>query len=191
MVDEQPQLPDAESQNPHLRKVNDTMLDGLGQLAAYFGFPKVMGQLYGTLLLSSTPLSLDDMMARLDISKASVSMNMRTLEHLGIVREVWMRGKTGRRKYYEAETNYWQVITNILAGRELRDVDRAIHVMEENTQDLAHAMKTMSESEQIAARHYIERMAQLQLLFQFARLMISNILAQANDLDNSSTPPEM
>ena len=62
MVEEQPQTPDAESKNPHLRKVNDTMLDGLGQLADYFGFPKVMGQLYGTLLLSSTPLSLDELM---------------------------------------------------------------------------------------------------------------------------------
>lgn len=183
MVDDRPQLPEAESQNPHLRKVNDTMLDGLGQLADYFGFPKVMGQLYGTLLLSPAPLSLDDMMARLNISKASVSMNMRTLEHFGMVREVWVRGKTGRRKYYEAETNYWHMITNILASREMRDVERAIHVMEENTQDLAHAMNSMSGEEQEAARHYIERMAQLQLLFQFARLMISNILAQANDVD--------
>lgn len=186
MVEEQPQNPNAESKNPHLRKVNDTMLDGLGQLADYFGFPKVMGQLYGTLLLSSTPLSLDDMMERLDISKASVSMNMRTLEHLGIVREVWVRGKAGRRKYYEAETNYWQVITNVLAGREMRDVERAIHVMEENTQNLAHAMNTMSGPEQEEAKHYIERMAQLQLLFQFARLMISNILAQANDLETTN-----
>lgn len=190
MVDEQPQIPDADSQNPHLRKVNDTMLDGLGQLADYFGFPKVMGQLYGTLLLSSSPLSLDDMMARLDISKASVSMNMRTLEHLGIVREVWVRGKAGRRKYYEAETNYWQVITNVLAGREMRDVERAIRVMEENTENLAHAMNSMSGPEQETARHYIERMAQLQLLFQFARLMISNILAQSSELDNPSSPSE-
>ena len=41
-------------------------------------------------------------------------------------------------------------------------------------------------------KHYIERMAQLQLLFQFARLMISNILAQANELEttNDDTPDE-
>jgi len=30
-------------------------------------------------------------MERLGISKASVSTNMRTLEHMGIVREVWVK----------------------------------------------------------------------------------------------------
>lgn len=169
--------------NPHLLKVHDTMLDGLGQLADYFGFPKIMGQLYGSLLLSAAPLSLDDLMARLNISKASVSMNIRTLEHLGMVRQVWVKGSSGRRKYYEAETNYWQVITNVLAGREMRDVERAIHVMEENSQHLAKEMQSMTGAEQDAARHYIERMAQLQLLFQFARLMISNILAQSQGIE--------
>ncbi len=169
--------------NPELRKVHDSMLEGLGQLADYFGFSKVIGQLYGTLLMSAGPLSLDDMMERLDISKASVSMNMRTLEHLGMVRQVWVRGRGGRRKYYEAETNYWQVITGILNGREMRDVERAIAVMEENSQNLAKSMQQMTAEEQAAARLYTERMVQLQALFQFARVLISSILAQADHTD--------
>src|SRR6185295_3367859 len=110
--------------------------DGLGQLATYFGFSKVMGQLYAALLMSADPLSLDDLVILLDISKASVSMNLRTLEHLGMVRQVWVRGRGGRRKYYEAEADYWQVITGVLTGREMRDVERAISVMDENSQQL-------------------------------------------------------
>lgn len=166
--------------NPDLQKVHDTMLDGLGQLADYFGFSKVVGQLYGTLLMSAEPLSLDDMMERLSISKASVSMNIRTLEHFGMVRQVWVRGKGGRRKYYEPETNYWQVITNLLSGREMRDVERAITVMEDHSQHLAKTMGQMHPHDQAVARLYIERMAQLQVLFQFARLLISNVLAQSD-----------
>ena len=100
--------------HPDIRAVHDSMLDGLGQLADYFGFSKVLGQLYGTLMLSATPLSLDDMVERLDISKASVSMNMRSLEHMGMVRQVWVRGGGGRRKYYEAETDYWKIISSLL-----------------------------------------------------------------------------
>jgi HTH-type transcriptional regulator, glycine betaine synthesis regulator len=171
------------SENPELAKTHDMMLDGLGKLATYFGFSKVVGQLYGTLLMSATPLSLDDMMERLDISKAGVSMNMRTLEHMGMVRQVWVRGRGGRRKYYEAESNYWQIITNVIGGREMRDVDRAISVMEENSQQLARAMETMSEEERETARHYIERMSQMQVLFQFARLIISTLLAQSDNTD--------
>ncbi|MBL8156890.1 MAG: helix-turn-helix domain-containing protein, partial [Anaerolineae bacterium] len=94
--------------DPSLAAVQSSMLDGLGQLASYFGFSKVMGQLYGALLLSAEPLSLDDLVELLDISKASVSMNLRTLEHMGMVRQVWVRGRGGRRKFYEAETDFWQ-----------------------------------------------------------------------------------
>ena len=169
--------------HPDIRAVHDSMLDGLGQLADYFGFSKVLGQLYGTLMLSANPLSLDDMVERLDISKASVSMNMRTLEHMGMVRQVWVRGGGGRRKYYEAETDYWQIISSLLNGREMRDVERAIHVMTENSKKLKAAMPEMADENQAVARVYMQRIAQMQTLFQFAQLMISSILAQAETVD--------
>ncbi|MAU09364.1 MAG: hypothetical protein CL607_06050 [Anaerolineaceae bacterium] len=169
--------------HPDIRAVHDSMLDGLGQLADYFGFSKVLGQLYGTLMLSATPLSLDDMVERLDISKASVSMNMRSLEHMGMVRQVWVRGGGGRRKYYEAETDYWKIISSLLNGREMRDVERAIHVMTENSKKLKVAMPEMADENQEVARVYMQRIAQMQTLFQFAQLMISSILAQAETVD--------
>ena len=124
-----------------LQIVHDSMLDGLSQLADYFGFGKVMGQLYGSLLLSAEPLSLDDMMARLGISKASVSTNIRSLEHMGMVRQVWVRGGSGRRKYYQAETDFWQIFSNFLSGRELRDLEHALAVMQENHQRVSGAIR--------------------------------------------------
>ena len=87
-----------------------------------------MGKMYGALLLNPEPMSLDDLMNHLDISKASVSMNMRTLENMGIAREVWVRGD--RRKYYEAEPDFWKILTNVLGGRELREVNQALNVLD-------------------------------------------------------------
>src|SRR5690606_13873268 len=115
-----------QSEDATLAAVRDSMLVGLGQLSDYFGFSKTMGQLYGALLLSDSPLSLDDFVEQLDISKANASINLRTLENLGIVRQVWVRGGSGRRKYYEAETDFLQIVSNILSSRELRDVERAL-----------------------------------------------------------------
>lgn len=169
--------------NRDLAVVHDSMLDGLGQLSAYFGFSKVMGQLYGALLLSAEPLSLDDLMERLDISKASVSMNMRTLEHMGMVRQVWVRGGGGRRKYYEAETDFWQIIANILSGREMRDVERALSVMETDVTRLRSAMGHMDIEDARLAELYLERIAQIQVLFRFAQLIITSILSRAGELD--------
>lgn len=168
-----------------LRIVHDSMLDGLGQLADYFGFSKVMGQLYGTLLLSDEPLCLDDMMERLGISKASVSMNMRSLEHMGMVRQVWVRGGSGRRKYYEAETDFWQIFANILSGREMRDVERALSVMDENKERIANSLDSMSAGDQELARLYLERITQMQALFRFAQLIIKSILSQVDSIDVS------
>ena len=183
MTDEQTESAGGMQTNPQLHTVHDSMLDGLGQLADYFGFSKVMGQLYGTLLLSPKPLSLDDMMDRLSISKASVSMNMRSLEHMGMVRQVWVRGGSGRRKYYEAETDFWQIISNLLSGREMRDVERAINVMQEHSEKLSQSKTGMSDGDRQVAELYIERMEQIRGLFQFAQIVITNVLSQVNEAD--------
>ena len=174
-----------QSHDINLQAVQDSMLDGLGQLASYFGFSKVMGQLYGALMLSATPLSLDDLVELLDISKASVSMNLRTLEHLGMVRQVWVKGRGDRRKFYEAETDFWQIISNILAGREMRDVERALHVMDDNASRLSKSMANMSAEDQELAKLYLERMEQMQSLFRFAQLLITSILGKAGEMDVS------
>lgn len=183
MAEEQPELTSGIESNTDLRAVHDSMLEGFAQLADYFGFSKVMGQLYGTLLLSPKPLSLDDMMERLGISKAGVSMNMRTLEHMGMVRQVWLRGGGGRRKYYAAETDFWQIISNLLSGREMRDVERAIEVMENNSKKLSDAIPQMSDEDKAISELYIERMGQIQALFQLAQMIISTVLSQVGDAD--------
>jgi DNA-binding transcriptional regulator GbsR (MarR family) len=171
----------ASAGDPALKTAHNSMLDGLGQLSDYFGFSKVMGQLYGAMLLSDRPLCLDDLVERLDISKANASMNIRTLENMGMVRQVWVRGSSGRRKFYEAETDFWQIITNILKGREMRDVDRALAVMEENIKRLNASMPEMSEDNRQLAELYVERIAQMQGLFRFAQLIITTILSQVGD----------
>ena len=169
-----------------LQIVHDSMLDGLGQLADYFGFSSVMGQLFGTLLLSAEPLSLDDMTSRLGMSKASVSTNMRSLERMGMVRQVWVRGGSGRRKYYQAETDFWQIFSNILSGRELRDVERALAVMEENRQRISGTIDDLPYDEQLLARLYLDRIAQIQALFRFAQLIINSVLNQVKSIDVSN-----
>lgn len=160
--------------NPTLGAANDSMLDGLGQLADYFGYNRVMGKMYGALLLSPAPMSLDDLMNHLDISKASVSMNMRTLENMGIAREVWVRGD--RRKFYEAEPDFWKILTNVLGSRELREVNQALEVLEGNMDRLRQSASEMNEKDEALAHFYVERMQQVRGFFRFAKLVLTAIL---------------
>jgi DNA-binding transcriptional regulator GbsR (MarR family) len=157
--------------NETLESVNTSMIEGLGQLAGYFGFSKVMGQLFGALMLSPDPLSLDDLMERLAISKASVSTHMRTLEHMGIVHEVWV--KDDRRKYYRAESDFWQILSNILSSRELRDVNQALRVLDGNAAHLQKSLPMMDGSEHKLAEFYIQQLDQMQDFFRLAQLLSS------------------
>ena len=167
-------MSDKETMQATLQAVNDSMMEGLGQLADYFGYNKVMGQLYGALLLSPEPMSLDDLVAQLGKSKASISMNMRTLEHMGIVREVWVRDT--RKKFYEAESDLWKVITNVLGSRELRDIDRALNVLETNIARLRETMPKMDTDQQSLANHYISRIDQLSDFFRLARVILTSLM---------------
>ena len=78
--------------NKALQDAQDSMIEGLGQLTDFFGFSPVMGRLYGALLMSPEPLSLDELEEIVAKSKASVSMYMQSLEHWGMVRQVWVKG---------------------------------------------------------------------------------------------------
>ena len=172
---------EADSIDPTMQAVHDSMLDGLGQLADYFGFNRVIGQLYAALLLSPEPLSLDDLVNTLGKSKASVSMNMRTMEHMGIVREVWVRET--RKKYYEAESDMWKILSGVMGSRELRDIDRALDVLESNIQRLREKMPDLNDDKRALAQYYIDRIDQLQDFFQFARFILTSILEYGRDFD--------
>src|SRR5579859_7691585 len=167
--------------NPVLSGVNQSMLEGLGELADYFGYNRVMGKMYGALLLSPHPMSLDDLMNHLDISKASVSMNMRTLENMGMAREVWVRGD--RKKYYEAEPDFWKILTNVFGSRELREVNEALHVLEINVDRLQDATPGMESPDQKLADFYLNRMAQFKSFFRFAKLVLTSIFEHSEKIN--------
>ncbi|MBN1310197.1 MAG: helix-turn-helix domain-containing protein [Anaerolineae bacterium] len=161
-----------------LQDARDSMIEGLGQLTDFFGFNPVMGRLYGALLMSPEPLSLDELEAIVAKSKASVSMYMQSLERWGMVRQVWVKGD--RRKFYSAEGDLWKIITYILESRERREVGVALKVMAENTSALEKAKKHLDENECALADHYLVQIRNLQSFFQFAQLVLEMLLARSD-----------
>jgi DNA-binding transcriptional regulator GbsR (MarR family) len=63
------------------------------------GHPRIAGRMFGFMLLSPEPCSLDDLAEQLQVSKASVSTNARLLEAWGAVERVARPGD--RRDYYQ------------------------------------------------------------------------------------------
>jgi hypothetical protein len=75
-------------------------MDDLGHLYARFGLSVTFGRAFALLLLSDAPVSLDELAARLAVSKSAVSVAARDLERAGVARRSTSPGS--RRVLYEA-----------------------------------------------------------------------------------------
>lgn len=82
----------------------DFFVDGVKVL----GLPRSLGEIYGLLFISTKPLSLDDLVLYLGISKGSASQGLRTLRTLGAVHEA--SGNGDRRTYYEPAINLKRLV---------------------------------------------------------------------------------
>jgi DNA-binding transcriptional regulator GbsR (MarR family) len=108
----------------------DAFLDGAGNISsALLGMVnRIGGQIYALLFLSEEPLSLDDIAERLAVSKSNVSINIRLLEDMRMVRKVWVKGS--RRDYYEAERVYPRKVLNDFFDKIRGAIKEAIRTIE-------------------------------------------------------------
>jgi|JI6StandDraft_1071083.scaffolds.fasta_scaffold00181_12 DNA-binding transcriptional regulator GbsR (MarR family) len=79
-----------------------------GNTTHAFGLGRLIGRMFALLYLQPRPLSLEEIAARLEISKASASTTIRHLEQWHAVRHKPVEGD--RRDYYEAETEFRVIV---------------------------------------------------------------------------------
>ena len=84
-------------------------------LAELFGNPKSYGQIYGLLFSSEQPLSMEDILRRLDISQGSASQGLRQLEAFGAV--VKEKSDGSRQARYTAKLEMKLLIAGFLKER--------------------------------------------------------------------------
>jgi HTH-type transcriptional regulator, glycine betaine synthesis regulator len=110
--------------NKSAEEIREGLMEAMGRITSFWGFSKIMGQLYGLLYLSPRPLTLDEMVESLSVSKGNVSINIRALERWNMVKNVWVKGD--RKDYYEAETDFWKIVKGVLREREKKEFDLAL-----------------------------------------------------------------
>lgn len=96
-------------------------IERLGLLAEEQGIPRIGGRMIGYLLLHDEQKSLDQIAEDLQVSKASISLNGRWLEKLGVVERVGSPGD--RRDYYRIADQPWEQIYAVAQQRLQRTHD--------------------------------------------------------------------
>ena len=77
--------------------------------------PRSIGEIYGLLFSTPEPLSLDDVQARLKLSRGSASEGLRWLRSLGAVNQVYVSGV--RKEHFTAETSLRKLASGYLRDR--------------------------------------------------------------------------
>ena len=132
-----------------IEDIRNDLINVIGEKAEKFGFSRIAGQLEGLLLFSNKPMSLDEMAERLEVSKGSVSTNIRLLERWKVVRKVYHRG--ARKNYYEIRGNIWEIETEIMSTIARDEIERVKSLMSNSESSLEKIKgKSQEEIEEIA-----------------------------------------
>src|SRR5262252_969132 len=91
-------------------------VDGMGAAAATSGvLSQLQGRIFAVLYLHEGPLALEDIASELEQSKSNISVNIRGLVDWHLVRRTRLPGS--RKDHYEAATNFWRVMQEIMERR--------------------------------------------------------------------------
>ncbi len=104
-----------------LEAVEDQFVDLWNNMADLWGISPTMARIHGLLFINGAALSMDDIMARLAISRGNVSMNLSKLVEWGLVRRVHKKGD--RKEYYESLSDVWEMFTLVANQRKRREID--------------------------------------------------------------------
>lgn len=86
-----------------LQIAKSRLIEAGGRASQDLGAGRIVGQILVYLYLQENECSLDDIANDLGLSKASISIAVRKLEQLGLVRNIWISGD--KRKYYRSAEN--------------------------------------------------------------------------------------
>ena len=96
-------------------------IDLWGQMAQHWGINRTMAKVHALLMVAPRPLTAEDIMESLQISRGNASMNLRELINWGIVRRTSIAGD--RRDFFTSESDVWVMFQNIMRERKRRELD--------------------------------------------------------------------
>lgn len=114
----------ADSGAPALEDLQERFILHWGEMASAWGINRTMGQIHALLYVSPEPLSAEEIMERLKISRGNTSMNLRALEDWGLAQRVHFTGD--RREYFRGVSDVWEMGHNLVQERKRREFDPAM-----------------------------------------------------------------
>lgn len=100
-----------------------------GGMGASWGIPRTMAQVHALLYAAGRPLTADQVVEALGISRGNASMTLRRLEEWQLVVRRHRRGD--RRDFFVAEQDPWKVFRIVIEERRKREIDPLLEALED------------------------------------------------------------
>ena len=104
-------------------------IEAWGAFGSAWGISRTMAQVHALLLIATEPLTTDDVMDQLNISRGNANMNLRALIDWGLISKVLRSGD--RKDYFEAEKDVWRIATQITRERKKRELEPMLKLLTE------------------------------------------------------------
>jgi len=115
-----------------LQEAKQQFIDTWGTLGTEWGINKSVAQVHALLLASNAPLSTDEIMERLVISRGNAHMSIRQLIEYGIVYKKHIAGD--RKEYFIAEKDVLKWAMKIAIMRKKKELDPVMEILKDITQ---------------------------------------------------------
>ena len=113
----------------NLEESKQKFIDTWGALGSEWGINKSVAQVQALLLISTDPVSTDEIMELLTVSRGNANMSLRQLLDYGIIYKRVIAGD--RKDYYVAEKDIWKWAVKIAMMRKQREIEPVMSVLEE------------------------------------------------------------
>ena len=110
-----------------LSEAKAQFISSWGAFGTHWGINRTMAQIHALLLISPDPITQDEIMEQLNISRGNVNMNTRDLVDWGLVDRVLIPGE--RKEFFSAEKDIWKVATQIIKERKKRELDPMLRLL--------------------------------------------------------------
>ncbi|MBK6932117.1 MAG: ArsR family transcriptional regulator [Saprospirales bacterium] len=104
-------------------------IESWGKMASDWGINRTMAQVHALLLLAHEPLTADEVMEGLSISRGNTNMNLRALIDWGLVHKQLKSGE--RKEYFYAEKDMWTVVRQIIIHRKKKELEPMLKVLDD------------------------------------------------------------
>lgn len=111
----------SKSSPTQLDAARDEFVTQWGAIGNSWGVNRTMAQIHALLMVTPDPMSTDQVMEELKISRGNANMNLRELVGWGLIRSIVRKGE--RKEFFEAEKDVWKIFCIVTRERKRREID--------------------------------------------------------------------